>query len=140
MVLREAKAAAEVANQLQDQFPATLSHELRTSLNVILGYARMLQTNAIGPSDAPRAIDVIERNAVAQSQLVDDLLDMSRITTGKIRLDPQPVPVVTILRDAVEGVKTSRRRRGSRWQSISTRLPAPCGPTRRGCSRCSGTC
>jgi CheY-like chemotaxis protein len=65
----------------------------------------MLQTNSIAPDKRPRAIDVIERNAVAQNQLVEDLLDMSRITTGKVRLDPQPVPVVTILREAVEGVK-----------------------------------
>jgi signal transduction histidine kinase len=115
--------AAEVANQLKDQFFATLSHELRTPLNVILGYARMLQTNAIGPSDAPRAIDVIERNAVAQSQLVDDLLDMSRITTGKIRLDPQPVPVVTILSDG-RGRQTGR---GGEWVALAVDFDAFAG-------------
>jgi PAS domain S-box-containing protein len=105
MALREAKTAAESANQLKDQFLATLSHELRTPLNAILGYARMLQTDAIAPEKRQRAIDVIERNAVAQNQLVEDLLDMSRITTGKIRLDPAPVPVAAVLQEAIEGVK-----------------------------------
>ena len=83
MALRDAKAAAESANQLKDQFLATLSHELRTPLNAILGYARMLQTNTIPADKRPRAIDVIERNAVAQNQLIEDLLDMSRITAGQ---------------------------------------------------------
>jgi signal transduction histidine kinase len=105
IALREAKLAAESANELKDQFLATLSHELRTPLNAILGYSRMLQTNSIAPEKRQRAIDVIERNAVAQNQLVEDLLDMSRITTGKVRLDPIPVPVATVLREAVEGVK-----------------------------------
>jgi PAS domain S-box-containing protein len=105
MALQQAKEAAESANQLKDQFLATLSHELRTPLNAILGYARMLQTKSIAPEKRERAIDVIERNAVAQHQLVEDLLDMSRITTGKIRLDPAPVPVAAVLREAVEGVK-----------------------------------
>jgi PAS domain S-box-containing protein len=112
IALREAKGAAESANQLKDQFLATLSHELRTPLNAILGYARMLQTNSIAPEKRQRAIDVIERNAVAQNQLVEDLLDMSRITTGKIRLDPVPVPVVTVLREAVEGIKPAADAKG----------------------------
>jgi PAS domain S-box-containing protein len=105
MALREAKQAAESANQLKDQFLATLSHELRTPLNAILGYARMLQTNTITPDKQPRAFDVIERNAVAQNRLIEDLLDMSRITAGKVRLDPAPIPVATVLREAVDGVK-----------------------------------
>jgi PAS domain S-box-containing protein len=105
MALREAKVAAESANELKDHFLATLSHELRTPLNVILGYARLLQTHSVAAEDQQRAFDVIARNAVAQNQLVDDLLDMSRITTGKFRLDPRPIPVVTVLHDALEGVK-----------------------------------
>jgi PAS domain S-box-containing protein len=105
IALREAKQAAESANQLKDHFLATLSHELRTPLNAILGYARMLQTNSIAPEKRQRAIEVIARNAVAQNQLVEDLLDMSRITTGKVRLDPVPVPAITVLREAVDGIK-----------------------------------
>jgi PAS domain S-box-containing protein len=105
LVLQQAKVAAESANELKDQFLATLSHELRTPLNAIIGYARMLQTNSIPPERRQRAIDVIERNAVAQNQLVEDLLDMSRITTGKVRFDPAPMPAVAVLREAVDGIK-----------------------------------
>ena len=112
MALREAKAAAESANQLKDQFLATLSHELRTPLNAILGYARMLQTNTIPADKRPRAIDVIERNAVAQNQLIEDLLDMSRITAGKVRLDPHPIPSITALRQAVEAMKPAAEAKG----------------------------
>ena len=112
IALRDAKLAAESANHLKDQFLATLSHELRTPLNAILGYARMLQTNTIAPEKRQRAIEVIERNAVIQNQLVEDLLDMSRITTGKVRLDPHPIPVVTVLREAVEGVKPAADAKG----------------------------
>jgi PAS domain S-box-containing protein len=112
LALREAKSSAEAANQLKDQFLATLSHELRTPLNAILGYAQMLQTNTIAPDKRQRALEVIERNAVAQTQLVNDLLDMSRITTGKVRLDPAPVPVVTVLREALDGVKPAVEAKG----------------------------
>ena len=107
MALREAMRAAESANQLKDQFLATLSHELRTPLNAILGYARMLQADTIPADKRTKAIDVIERNAVAQNQLIEDLLDMSRITAGKVRLDPAPIPVATVLREAADGVKPS---------------------------------
>jgi PAS domain S-box-containing protein len=103
--LHDAKLAAESANQLKDQFLATLSHELRTPLNAILGYAQMLQTNSIAPEKRQRAIDIIERNAAAQNQLIEDLLDMSRITRGQVRLEPAPVLMGAVLREAVEGVK-----------------------------------
>jgi len=103
--LREAKNTAETANRLKDQFLATLSHELRTPLNVILGYARMLQRDAIPIDQRGKAIDVIARNAVAQNQLVEDLLDMSRITTGKLRLEPRVVAPSALLLDALDGVR-----------------------------------
>jgi len=104
LALQEAKEAAEAANQLKDHFLATLSHELRTPLNAILGYAHMLQTNAIAPEKRQRAIDIIERNAVAQNQLVEELLDVSRIATGKVRLDPEPIPVAALLGEAIEQI------------------------------------
>jgi CheY-like chemotaxis protein/two-component sensor histidine kinase len=72
----------------------------------------MLRTNTIAPEKRDRAIDVIERNARAQSQLVEDLLDMSRITTGRIRLDPEPVPAAAVLREALEGVKPAAEAKG----------------------------
>jgi PAS domain S-box-containing protein len=112
IALRDAMKAAESANQLKDQFLATLSHELRTPLNAILGYARMLQKHTIPPDKQPRAFDVIERNAVAQNRLIEDLLDMSRITAGKVRLDPAPVPVAIVLREAVDAVKPAADAKG----------------------------
>lgn len=112
MALRDAKRAAESANELKDQFLATLSHELRTPLNVILGYARLLQDHAVPPQEQQRAFDVIARNAVAQNQLVDDLLDMSRITTGKFRLEPRLVRVAAVLGDALDSVKPAADAKG----------------------------
>jgi PAS domain S-box-containing protein len=97
-----AKEAAESANRLKDQFLANLSHELRTPLNAILGYARLLQTGAIPAEKLRQAIAVIERNAIAQNQLVEDLLDMSRITTGAVHLDPAPIPIASIIRQALD--------------------------------------
>jgi PAS domain S-box-containing protein len=102
--LEAARDAAEAANRLKDQFLANLSHELRTPLNAILGYARLLQTGVIAPDKWRQAIAVIERNAVAQNQLVEDLLDMSRITTGTVHLDPAPIPVAAAIRQALDAV------------------------------------
>jgi PAS domain S-box-containing protein len=104
-VLQQAKEAAESANQVKDQFLATLSHELRTPLNAILGYARMLQTNAIAPEKRQRAIDIIERNAAAQNRLIEELLDISRITRGQVRLEPVPTSIGAVLKEALEGVR-----------------------------------
>jgi signal transduction histidine kinase/DNA-binding response OmpR family regulator len=102
---REARGQAEEANQVKDQFLATLSHELRTPLNAILGYARLLRTNAVPAEKHDRAVEIIERNALAQNQLVDDLLDLSRITTGKMRLDTAPLPIAVPLQEAVDSVR-----------------------------------
>jgi PAS domain S-box-containing protein len=103
--LRQATAEAESANHLKDHFLATLSHELRTPLNVILGYARLLRTDGIAPDNRQRAIEVIERNAMAQARLVEDLLDMSRIRTGKLRLESGIVDLEAILREAIDGIR-----------------------------------
>ena len=109
---RRARAEVEHANRLKDHFLATLSHELRTPLNAILGYARMLRTEVIPADKRPRAIEIIERNAVAQNQLVDDLLDMSRMTTGRIRLDEQVVPIIAPLQEAIESVRPMAEAKG----------------------------
>ena len=103
--LREAKDDAESANRLKDQFLATLSHELRTPLNAILGYARLLQTDAIAPEKRQQAFEIIARNAIIQNQLIEDLLDISRITRGQVRLEPTAVPLAAVLREAVEVVR-----------------------------------
>jgi PAS domain S-box-containing protein len=122
LALGEAKTAAESANQLKDQFLATLSHELRTPLNTILGYAQMLNTNAIAAEKRQQAMEAIERNAIAQHRLVEDLLDMSRITTGKVRLNPQAIAPAAVLRDAVDGVKPAADAKG-------IQLTIDCDPT-----------
>jgi signal transduction histidine kinase/ActR/RegA family two-component response regulator len=109
---RRARAEVEQANRLKDHFLATLSHELRTPLNAILGYARMLRTGAISADKRTKAIEIIERNAAAQNQLVDDLLDMSRMTTGRIRLDKQVVPIIAPLQEAIESVRPAAEAKG----------------------------
>jgi PAS domain S-box-containing protein len=99
-----ARGDAETANRVKDEFLATLSHELRTPLTSILGWARTLRVRKLDEAMSTRALEAIERNARAQAQLVDDLLDVSRIITGKLRLEVQPVelhPVVEAALDAV---------------------------------------
>src|SRR5215470_6159828 len=80
---RTARGEAERANQAKDEFLASLSHELRTPLSSILGWARMLRTGALGDDKRAQALDAIERNSQRQAQLIEDLLDVSRIATGK---------------------------------------------------------
>jgi PAS domain S-box-containing protein len=92
------------ANRLKDEFLATLSHELRTPLNAILGYARMLRSGVIAPQHVGRAVETIERNATSLTQIVEDVLDVSRFISGKLRLDVQPVDLPDTVRHAVDAV------------------------------------
>jgi CheY-like chemotaxis protein len=110
--LREALAAAEEASRLKDEFLAVVSHELRTPLNAILGWARMLRAGTLGPEDVPRALETIERNAQAQAQLIEDLLDVSRIVSGKLRLDMRPVDVREVIEEALDTVRPTADARG----------------------------
>jgi signal transduction histidine kinase/CheY-like chemotaxis protein len=96
---------AHQANRMKDEFLATLSHELRTPLTAILGWSRMLRTGQLDPGRIERAFDAIERNTLAQAQLVEDLLDISRVVTGKLRLEVRPVDLVQVVRDAIESVR-----------------------------------
>jgi len=102
---REARAQAEEANRLKDQFLATVSHELRTPLNAILGWARMLTSGRIDENTSQHALEVIERNARSQAQLIDDLLDVSRIISGKLRLNICPVEPLHIVELALDAVR-----------------------------------
>jgi len=102
---RDARAQAEEANQLKDQFLATVSHELRTPLNAILGWSRMLSSGRIDEKTSKHAIEVIERNARSQAQLIDDLLDVSRIISGKLRLNICPVEPLVIVELALDAVR-----------------------------------
>ncbi len=100
-----ARAQAEDANRLKDEFLAMLSHELRTPLNAVLGWTQMLQTGALGEATEVRALASIRRNAEAQQRLVEDLLDVSRIVTGKFPLDRRPFDVGAAVTAAIDAVR-----------------------------------
>jgi signal transduction histidine kinase len=108
--LRDAETArhdAEISSRLKDQFLATLSHELRTPLNAVLGWARMLVNQQVDDSKVPAALAMIERNAQAQKQLVDDLLDVSAIVSGRLRLEPRDIDLAEVVRAAIDSMKLS---------------------------------
>ena len=93
------------ANRLKDEFLATLSHELRTPLNAILGWSHMLRTRSLTTEVEQRALDALERNAKAQAQLVEELLDVSRIISGKLSIKSEPVDLGTVVAEAVETMR-----------------------------------
>jgi PAS domain S-box-containing protein len=107
-----ARREAEEASRLKDEFLATLSHELRTPLTAILGWAKLLRAGGIEPEFAARGLEAVERNAVAQTRLIGDLLDVSRIITGKLRLEPRAVELWRIVEAGVEGVRPTADARG----------------------------
>jgi PAS domain S-box-containing protein len=123
-----ARRAAERANLMKDEFLATLSHELRTPLSAIFGWAQILKMSASDPQQVAEAVDVIDRNVRMQTQLIEDLLDMSRIISGKIRLDVQHVELPEVIRAAVEAVKPAIDAKGIRLeQVVDPRLGAVSG-------------
>ncbi|MGB7056734.1 MAG: response regulator [Geitlerinemataceae cyanobacterium] len=99
---RQSRQQAETANRLKDEFLSILSHEIRTPLNSILGWATMLRQRQLDPAITERALETIERNARIQAQLIDDLLDVSRIIRGKLKLDFHEIPLAAVIRAAVE--------------------------------------
>jgi PAS domain S-box-containing protein len=103
--LRSAKKAAEEANRAKDEFLAVVSHELRTPLNAILGWSQLLQARVLDEQTAEGALESIERNAKAQAQLINDLLDVSRIITGKLRLDTRPLEFSSVIEAAIDSVR-----------------------------------
>jgi signal transduction histidine kinase len=115
---REARAQAEALNRAKDEFLATLSHEMRTPLNAIFGWARMLQTGSVTGAMAQRAVDAIVKNATAQVQLIDDLLDISRIITGNMRLDLRPVDIKTVIETALDAVRPAAVLKGVRLEAV----------------------
>ena len=114
----QARALAEGANRAKDEFLAVLSHELRTPMNAVYGWARMLQMGQIDSTATPRALDAIVRNAHVQLQLIDDLLDVSRIISGKMRLDIRSVDLPRVLDAAVDAVRPAADAKGLRLQSL----------------------
>jgi CheY-like chemotaxis protein len=102
---RNARATAERTSRMKDEFLATLSHELRTPLQAILGWTHVLGTPALVPEDLARGVETIERNARLQTQLIEDLLDMSRIVSGKIHLELEDVDLATVVDGVVDTVR-----------------------------------
>jgi signal transduction histidine kinase/CheY-like chemotaxis protein len=100
-----ARADAERANRLKDEFLATASHELRTPLTAIIGWAHMLRKGNLNEVTAARALETIERNAKSQAQLVEDILDVSRVITGKLRLNIESVDVASVINAAIDSVQ-----------------------------------
>jgi PAS domain S-box-containing protein len=114
---RTARAEAERVSKLKDEFLATLSHEIRTPLNAILGWSQIMRSSK-DPADAAQGLDVIERNARAQAQIIEDLLDMSRIISGKVRLDVQRVDLAPVVRAAVDTARPTAEAKGVRLLSV----------------------
>jgi len=114
---------AEESSRLKEEFLATISHELRTPLSAILGWTRMLRLGQLSPENSAKALDTIERNARAQAQLVDDLLDVSRIITGKLRMDVRPSDPNSFIDAAVEAVKPAAEAKGVRVQKVVDTAP-----------------
>jgi PAS domain S-box-containing protein len=104
---RAARSDAERANIIKDEFLATLSHELRTPLSAILGWSQLLATGDMPPEDVAEGLEAIERNARSQTQLIEDLLDMSRIISGKLRLEVQRTDLANVVVQAAESVRPS---------------------------------
>jgi PAS domain S-box-containing protein len=102
---RDARTEAESASRLKDEFLAVVSHELRTPLNSILGWAQLLRGGRLDAPTSTRALESIERNAKAQAKLVDDLLDVSRIISGKLQLDVQQIELVRVTNSAIEALR-----------------------------------
>jgi len=102
---QEAKRAAEEANRAKDEFLATVSHELRTPMTAILGWSRMMLSGQISREMHQRALETIERNARSQAQLIEDLLDVSRIVSGKLRVEFRAIDLTTVMNAAIEAVR-----------------------------------
>jgi PAS domain S-box-containing protein len=103
--VQKAREAAEVANRLKDEFLATVSHELRTPLNAVLGWTSLLRGTQMDEARRAKALETIERNARLQQQIVEDILDVSRIIAGQLRLDRDPMPFRPIVEAAVESIR-----------------------------------
>jgi len=110
--------AAREADRLKDEFLAVLSHELRTPLNAIVGYSRLLRGGILSGDKATRGLDTLERNANSLTQIVEDVLDVSRIVSGKIRLDVQPVELPLVVHNAIATVQPAADAKAIRLQTI----------------------
>lgn len=122
---RRARQQAELASRMKDEFLATISHELRTPLTAIVGWVRMLRSGHLPPERKDQALEVIDRNVRSQAQLIEDLLDISRITMGKLRLDVRPVQPAAVINASVESLIVAAEARRVRIQTV---LDSHAGP------------
>ncbi|HEY9878657.1 MAG TPA: ATP-binding protein [Leptolyngbyaceae cyanobacterium] len=122
---QKARAEAEKLNRLKDEFLSTVSHELRTPLNAILGWSHILRTTKVDEARMTRALETIERNARSQAQLIDDLLDISRIITGKIRLNVQTVELLPVIEAAIDTIRPAADAKNIRLQSVLDPVAGP---------------
>ena len=113
-----ARSEAERANRLKDEFLATISHELRNPLNAIMGWAHMMRLGKLTPANAERAVETIYRNAKSQAQLVADLLDVSRIISGKLRLDVRTIDLISIVNAAIDSIRPAADAKSIRLQTM----------------------
>ncbi len=120
-----AREEAESANRAKDEFLATVSHELRTPLNAILGWAHMLRANKLDTITQSRALETIERNAKSQAQLIEDILDVSRIVAGKLNLEVRPVELGALVEAAMDAVRPAADAKGI---SLGTIMDPAAGP------------
>lgn len=125
LLVREqaARSEAEQANRIKDEFLAVLSHELRTPMNPILGWSKLLLSNRLNPAKSREAVETIERNAKLQMQLIDDLLDISRILSGKLSLDASPVDLNSSLSAALETLRLATEAKSLQIQTTLSSMP-----------------
>ena len=123
VALQRARLDAEHANRLKDEFLATVSHELRTPLNAILGWVAMLRQARFEPTRVASILEIVERNAKAQAQLIADVLDISRMISGRVKLELTPVSLARVILDAVDSVRP-----GAAARAIDLRLDVDEGP------------
>ncbi len=122
---QDARAEAEAASRMKDQFLATLSHELRTPLSAIVGWSRLLRTGKLEAADVEQGLDAIDRNAKIQAQLIEDLLDLSRIIAGTLRLDIQRVSLPEVIDAALATIQPAAEAKGVRILKIFDSLAGP---------------
>ena len=123
VALQKARLDAENANRLKDEFLATVSHELRTPLNAILGWVALLRQARFEPTRVAGILEIIERNARAQAQLIADVLDISRMTSGRVKLEVSPVSIARVICDALDSIRPGAAARG-----VNLRLDVDEGP------------
>ena len=125
LALQAAKNEAERTSRMKDEFLATLSHELRTPLNAILGWSQVLRDDHADPEDLAQGLATIERNARVQTKIIEDLLDMSRIISGKVRLDVQRIDLAPVLEAAIETMRPAADAKGIRLQAVLDPVARP---------------